>query len=123
MAAEAPNKPYVTLLTIVAGFLFIGIIADALWPTWVALAVAVVGLTSHRLASIIHKGWMGLAHLLGLIVPNILLATVFYLILFPMALLSRVFGQKDPLHLKPGAPTLFKTYNKAYTAADLEKPW
>jgi len=117
------HKPYITVLTIVAGFLVVFLIAKNTWALWVALGVAAAGLISSWLASIIHKAWMGLAHLLGLVVPNILLAAVFYLLLFPLALLSRLFGHKDPLHLKPGASTLFKTYDKAYTAADLEKPW
>jgi hypothetical protein len=117
------QKPYLTILTIVAGLLVVFLISERDWALWAALGVALAGLASSWLATMIHKGWMGLAHLLGLIVPNILLSVIYFVFLFPLALLSRLFGQKDPLHLKPGAPTLFKTYDKAYTAADLEKPW
>jgi len=58
-----------------------------------------------------------------MIIPNILLSVVFYLFLTPLALLSRIGKDKNPLSLKNTQATLFKEYTREFDKASFEKPW
>jgi hypothetical protein len=71
----------------------------------------------------IDKIWFKISFILSLIIPNILLGSIFYLILFPIALLSRLFGNKDPLNLKNSLKTLFINKNTNFKAKSFEQPW
>ena len=66
---------------------------------------------------------MKLAWVMSLIVPNILLSIVFYLFLTPIALISRIFGEKDQLGLKNSKDTMFKNTNKKFEPTSFENPW
>jgi hypothetical protein len=46
-----------------------------------------------------YRLWMGFALLLGVIMSGIILSVVFYLLITPIGLIMRLFGQ-DPLHRK-----------------------
>lgn len=67
--------------------------------------------------------WMKLAWLLGAIVPRILLTVIFYILLTPLAMLSRLFGEKDPLLLNNKAGSFFKARVTEIKKASFEKPW
>jgi hypothetical protein len=60
---------------------------------------------------------------LSLIIPNILLSAIFFFILFPLSVLSKIFGEKDPLHLKNSSGSLFKDKNKIFDKKSFEHPW
>ena len=66
---------------------------------------------------------MKLAWLLGAIVPRIILSAVFYLLLTPIAMLSRIFGDKDPLLLKKRTDSFFKVRVGEIQSSSFEKPW
>jgi hypothetical protein len=95
---------------------------------WEGLLVAtgMVGLAvvfSPRLGGWISMLWMKLAVLLGKVIPVVLLALVYFLFLFPVAMLARLF-RGDPLRLKiPGGQSFWIKREHFYTAGDLEKPW
>ena len=65
---------------------------------------------------------MKLAQLLGYIIPNILLSIVFYLILFPLSLLSKLFT-KDPLMLSSKYDSYFVDVNKEMDQKSFENMW
>jgi hypothetical protein len=117
------SNPAKTVLTITLGFLVIFLVTKQNWALLTSLLVGFSGLISTYLASKIEFLWFKLAWLLSKIVPNILLGLVFYLFLFPMALLSRLFGQKDPMHLKNKYPSLFKDVNKTFSPETFDNPW
>jgi len=66
---------------------------------------------------------MKLAWVLSLIIPNILLSSIFFLFLFPIALLSRLFGKKDPLMLKNPEKSVFRNQEKKFDKSSFENPW
>lgn len=66
---------------------------------------------------------MKLAGFLSLIIPNILLGIIFFLLLFPIALLSRLFGKNDSLNLKNKSGSTFKNVNKEFDKISFEKTW
>ena len=123
MASKKELTPSKTVLTIVIGFLVIYLIGHFNWALWVAIVLGVLGLISSYLALKIQETWMGLSTILSYIIPPILLSVVFFIILFPVALLSRLFGEKDPLQLKKTDATLFKTVDRTYSKDTFEKTW
>ncbi|MDX2136084.1 MAG: hypothetical protein SFV52_14970 [Saprospiraceae bacterium] len=123
MNLNVKTDPIRTVLTITVGFLVIYMITHQPWALWVALVIGAIGVFSTWLAEKIDWLWMKLAWLLSLVVPNIVLSLIFYLFLFPIALLARIFGQKDPLLLKNNVDTVFRKVDKAFTKASFENPW
>jgi hypothetical protein len=117
------SNPVKTMLTISVGFLVVFIVTKLNWALLVALIIGLIGISSTFLSKHIEFLWTKLAWLLGLIVPNILLSAIFYLFLFPIALLSKVFGKNDSFKLKNNADTVFVTSNKQFDERSFEKPW
>jgi len=117
------SDPKTTLLVITLGMVAVYVITRMNWALLTALGIGVGGLLSQGLAEKIDWLWMKLTYVLSLIVPNILLSVVFYVFLTPIALLSRLFGNSNPLDLKNTSPSLFKDHKGKMDAASFEKPW
>jgi len=123
MIKKKATNPRVTVLVITIGFSIIFMLTQRYWALWVAFSIGLLGFVSLYLAKVIDYLWMKLAHVLSFIVPNILLTLVFFVILFPVALLSRVFSKEDPLHLKNTSDSTFKKRVKSFEKASFEKTW
>ncbi len=117
------NNPIKTVLTIVIGFAAIYMITKLEWILILALSIGIIGLVSNRMSIWIDLVWVKLTWVLSLIVPNILLSLFFYLLLFPIALLSKLFGNKDPLTLKNKSNSLFVSVDKKFDKESFEKIW
>ena len=112
-----------TMLTISIGFLVIFVIINANWALIVSLVVGLIGVFSTFLSRQIDFLWRKLAWVLSLIMPNIILSIVFFLLLFPTALLSRLFRKGDLLQLKNTSPSTFIATNREFSKEYFEKPW
>jgi hypothetical protein len=69
--------------------------------------------------------WLGLSHLIGLVMSRILLSLVYALVVMPVGLLRRVAG-KDSMQLrafKTSADSVMVARNHRFVAGDLEKPY
>lgn len=117
------NDPAQTILAIAMGFLAVFLIFSWKWAAWVSLAAGLTGLLSPFLSQKIEYVWTKLGFVLGMIVPNVLLSIVFYLFLFPLAALSKLFGNKDPLVLKNRPGSMYADVNKSFNQDSFEKPW
>jgi len=117
------NNPVTTVLVISMGCLAFYLKTHAHWLLIVSFLVGLAGIFSSFLAKWIDYGWMKLAHVLSLIVPNILLSAVFFLFLYPISLLAKVFSKKDNLKLSPGGNTTFETVARPFDKDDFKKPW
>src|ERR1700752_930211 len=62
--------------------------------------VAATGLLSPYLSEKIHWLFTTLTQWIGYLVSRIILSLIFFIILFPVAWLSRMISKKDPLGLK-----------------------
>ena len=110
-------------LVIVVGFLALSYAFDQIILGQLAMVLGLVFILSKRLSKGVLWLWWKLAHMLGWINTRILLGLVFYVFLFPIALLSRLFT-KDPLSLKwrkTGSAYILR--NHTYSGADLDNPW
>ena len=120
---ENKNNPTSTILTIVVGFLIVFLITKWNWALYVSITIGALGLISSTLAHYISTGWMKIGWLMGLIIPNILLSLVYFLILTPVAILSRIISKKDSLSLTNPKGSLFTERNKSFDKTSFEKPW
>ena len=93
------------------------------WILHVALVVGILGLISDKLSFYIDFFWRKLGWLLGLVVPKVILSIVFFIFLTPLAILSRIFGPKDPLTLTYKGDSLFKVVDKKFHKSHFEKMW
>lgn len=124
MATKIKTDPTKTVLIITVGFLVLSLVfPEWKWAAIVALLVGLAGAISAKLSRWIHWLWMELARILSYIIPNILLSIVFYVFLFPFAMLAKLFGRKDPLFIRNKAKSLFQDSNKEFDKASFENPW
>ncbi len=111
-----------TILIITIGFTVIFILLKQQWAIYTALIIGVIGLLSDWAALKIEWLWFKLAFVLSKIVPTILLTIIFYVFLFPIAVLSKLFTN-DPLLLKNNINTTFKESDKMDIKKNMEKTW
>jgi len=118
------SNPIQTMLVICVGFMIIYLVSNWQPAIYISLIAGLIGIFSAYLSRKIEIGWMKLAWVLSFIVPNIILTLVFYLILFPVSLLSKLFQRnKNPLQLKNNCNSMFIERNKTFDAADFKNPW
>lgn len=115
------EKSKSTVLIIVVGLLIIHLLSELHIFLYVSLTIGVLGL-SDKMSQIIDRLWMGLSKILSYIIPNILLTLVFYLILFPFALIQRI-TQDDPLRLSPNRQTFWIDEEGEIDPESFEKTW
>jgi len=112
-----------TILIICMGFLVIYLALHVKWALYVSLGVGVLSIASTFISQKIEWGWNKLSKILGYIVPNILLSAIFFLFLFPIALISRLFAKKDPLMLSGKYDSYFIDMNTQMDKKAFEKTW
>jgi hypothetical protein len=112
-----------TLMVMAAGFIVIYLIWDLKWAIYIALALTIAGSFSSYLSKWIAWGWMKLAWVLSLIIPNILLGIVFFLVLFPTAMMSKLFRTKSNFTLKNNRDSFFIDVNKDFEPNCFDKPY
>lgn len=117
------SNPKLTILALTTGLIVLHLITGRTWAILAALVIAVAGLSSNTLSSRIDFLWMKLAGFLNRIITGILLGATFFFLLFPLALLSRLFGKKDPLNLRNGEQSTFRSTLKKFDKVSFEKTW
>jgi Saxitoxin biosynthesis operon protein SxtJ len=116
------NKVAETIIVLVLAFAILYWKFQSIYWLVAAILVGLIGLFIPFIAGKIHWFWMGLAHAIGYLMSKILLTLIFFVIVFPLAMLSRI-GRKNPLQLKPGGDSYFKVRNQLYKKEDLENLW
>jgi hypothetical protein len=120
---QMKSNPSKTALTITIGFLVLYFITKVNWMLTVAACVGIAAILSDKLAYYIEWAWMKLAYILSLIVPNIILGIVFFLFLFPLSILSKIFRKEDALKLKNNFASVYSEKKKEYDKAHFENMW
>ena len=111
-----------SILVITIGFTILGFFISSDWPFYVVVTVGLAAIISARAAAFINKIWFGLAKVLGYINARILLTLIYYLFLFPLALISKLSGKRTVL-LQKNNKSYFSIRNHEYKKGDLENPW
>jgi len=123
------EKKVEAILAIVVGFLALYFIFGVWrgfnvdWMLWVSLSVGVLSMMSSTIMDAVTWVWFKFAMFLGNYVTGpILLGVVFFLVLFPISILARIFG-KDGLMKKRREGSYFVERNHGYSTEDIENIW
>jgi len=111
-----------TMLTISTGFLLLYFIFHWNVVLLISFIIGLIGIFSSYLSAKISWLWLKLGEILGLIVPKILLAVIFFLILYPISLLSRL-TKKDLLMLSKKYNSFYSDHDVKFDKAYFEKTW
>lgn len=117
------SNPAKTSLTISMGFLIVFLLYKLDWAILVSLSVGLIGALFDGFSRFIEKAWFKLAKILSFIVPNILLAFIFFLFLFPLSLLYKLFRKSDPLKLRNNGSSLYKNRTDLIFKSNFENMW
>jgi hypothetical protein len=111
-----------TVLTILVGFLILYFIFNLKTFVYLSFLVGLISLVSNYLMALIVLIWTKLAEGLGWVNSRILLTIVFFVILVPIAFISRFFSNKS-MTRKPNNNSFYQTRNHTYISSDLENIW
>lgn len=92
---------------------------------YAAVCLLLVNMTFSSLYSLPARLWMGLSALMGAVMSKVILLTLYYVILTPLALLLKSFGH-DPMaerKWKNGTDSIFVSRRHVYHPEDLESPF
>ncbi|MDB9989821.1 hypothetical protein OAD79_00080 [Flavobacteriales bacterium] len=122
-SVKLKSDPTKTVLIITVGIQIIYF--TTLWEPalFISLILGLTGVISKYLAIKIDFLWMKLTWILSLIIPNLLLSIIYYMILSPIALLSKLFSKRNELFLKNTISSTFKNYNKTFNRESFKNPW
>jgi len=112
-------------LVMVVGFLVLGFVFKTYQTYFLYLAtgLGLIFVILPFIGDYIVWAWFKLAEILGWINSKVILSLVFFIFLFPMAVLFRL-STKNPLQIKKlGEKSLFTERNHKYSAKDLENIW
>jgi hypothetical protein len=124
MMKFSKEKNQETILAIVLGLLVIWYFTGLTVLIYISLGLVITAIFSQSLSGIITFLWLKLSHIMGYVMSRVILSMVFFLFLFPIALLARTFS-KNSLQLKkmPEGQSYYQERNHTYTKGDLENPW
>ena len=120
---KVKSNPSLTILTIVFGLLVFNYFLNKDVIFYCCLLLSGIGVFSNKISIIIENIWFKLSFILSQIIPNILLSLIFFLILTPLSLLSKLFDSKTDFNAKNNRNTMFKTQNKSFDKNSFERAW
>lgn len=113
-----------TILVIVTGFTILFLLTKIKLFVDFAVLIGIVSLASDYVAGKISYFWENLSLFLGKITSKIILSFVFFVFLFPLAILAKIFSKEDNLALKQKvANSFYIVRDHVYSKDDLEKAW
>lgn len=117
------NKHLETILVFVTVLVIIFLFTKNIYFIYGSLVMAGIGILIPPLSKLIHQGWMKLASLMASVMNRVILSLVFFIILAPIAFISRLF-RKDPFKNKDTATgSSFVERNFTYNKKSLEELW
>ncbi len=121
MRSNSSNKESILAITFLLLLLFI--YSKNLIFIYTAIGLILVSLLFNQVANVLDMLWKKLTHILGLISSSIILAVIFYGIVFPWGMILKLI-KKDPLQLSSSnKTTTFISRNKLFTGNDLKNPY
>jgi hypothetical protein len=110
-------------LVIVTGLLVLYFVFKSVYLLYASVAIGVISLMIPAVGNAIVSLWFKIAEVLGKINGAIILSVVFWVFLFPIALLYRL-NRKNPMSVKKESnPSLYHERNHVYSKEDLEHTW
>ncbi|MCK5808692.1 hypothetical protein KAH37_06890 [bacterium] len=113
-----------TLAVLALAFLVVYILFSFNWALYCAVALLFLSLFDNPLATLIARSWLGFSRLIGAINSTVILTLTFYLFIFPIAVLYRVFNKKRVHYFtKRSTNSYFVDEQRSYTKESFERPF
>ena len=94
------------------------------WPLVISTILMTLYFAYPKGISPIYRGWMAIASVLGWFNTRVILALVFYLIIFPIGILLRIFGKLQYRSREnPDEQSFWKSREIDLKKEDLERPF
>lgn len=116
---QAAQTVFLLILATVIGYLW----KQHVYFLYTAVLLSIGGFLSPAFVLFVDKIWMRIGWLMGQIIPKVLLSIIFYLVLTPLALLSKLIGEKDPMKLRKPTSSLFKEATPLVSKESFKKMW
>lgn len=120
--AREKKADYEILLSIVIFILIVYYFTRWDGLLYFAMLLGVIVLLSKNIGGWVTYIWQSILRLLGFINAHILLSVIFFLILFPIASLAKLFGKKN-LSKKLEAASFYKERTHEYGSDDFVNMW
>jgi hypothetical protein len=117
------NNPAITVLTIIVGLITVYIFTDIRILMYIATGIGIISLISSFVREKIHIIWFFIIKILAQIFPKIILFIIFYVVLTPVAILSKLFTKNDILKLSKNYNSYFNQRSSSFSKIDFEKIW
>ena len=117
------SNPSLTVLTIVFGLLVFDYFLDNKIIFYFSIILSGLGVFSSKTSLFLEKIWFKISFILSQFIPNILLSIIFFLILTPIAYLSKLFSAKSDFNLKNDQLSMFVKKNKKFNKDSFERAW
>lgn len=118
---QDPETPK-TVLVMVTGLLILSYIFSFPYLVIAATVIGFLYIVSKNLQARIVWFWYKIAEVLGWINARILLSLIYFLVVTPVGILFRLFGN-DPLLLKKPKGSFYTIREHSYKKEDLKNPW
>ena len=101
----------------------VGSLLQKLWPWYLGGSVILLALVWPPILKPLYHAWMKFGEVAGWINTRIILLILFYVVVFPVGLVMKLFGA-DPLHRKaePEAQS-YRVLREAVDKKHMEKPY
>lgn len=94
------------------------------WPLVISTILMILYFTYPKGIFPIYRGWMTIASVLGWVNTRVILALIFYLIIFPIGILLRIFGKLQYRSSEnPNQQSYWKLREIEMKKEDLERPF
>lgn len=118
------SSPYLTVLSILFGLFVIFFFSENISLIYLCFVINTIAIFSLKGSFIIHNFWFLIASFLSKIVPNILLTLIFFLLLTPLAILSRIFKSRTKkIDSDKTQKSIFITQNKYFSKNSFKRAW
>ena len=115
------SNPYLTILTIIFGLLFINYFVESKYINYICLIICLIAIISLKSAKLIENVWLKFSFILSKIIPNILLTVILIFFLTPLAILSRIFKAKTNFISSNTEKSFFINKIKVFEKKSFEK--
>ncbi len=121
---QTREKELETILVLCVALVIIFFVTQHKHYLTASVVLGLIGMFSKYLTSKISRAWLKLGEMIGAVMSRVILSAVFFLFLFPIALLSRLFSKSSSLQLKKSsADSYYFTRNHKYAPKDLDNVW
>ncbi|MEL7146140.1 MAG: SxtJ family membrane protein [Bacteroidota bacterium] len=123
------KKEITAILVIVTGLNILAWYLNYKWQlntdglTIAAMLIGVISLVFPMVGHYIVWVWYKIAEILGWVNSRILLSIIFFLFLFPISVMYRLFNKDSLAIRKPKRNSIFVERNHQYSAKDFENMW